>query len=129
MGEYAMLEGIKSLWQEARGTQLYKEYMDLTRRHIPGLSETQLERCGRAAMLLLNDWTSKFGPLKDCSVSNRKMAAREFHDMGKSYGFAMFSMHVEASYLTGDDAKAVYDLSTMAISSWAEFARKLDAGG
>jgi hypothetical protein len=89
--------------------------MDLTRRHIPGLSEAQSERCGRAAMLL-NDWTSKFGPLKDCSVSARKLGAREFRamakerydaDIGKSYGFAVFSMHVEASYLPGDDAKGI----------------------
>jgi hypothetical protein len=111
--------------------------MDLTRRHVPGLSETQSERCERAAMLLMNDWSSKFGPLKDCSVSARNWAQENSvrwqrnvtkQILGASYGFAVFSMHVEASYLPGNDAKTVYDLSKAAISMWPELARKMDRG-
>jgi hypothetical protein len=42
---------------------------------------------------------------------------------------ALFSMHLEASYLPGGDAKTVFDVSSEAIRLAGETARKLDGAG
>jgi hypothetical protein len=130
-----MFNVVKLLWREARGTQLHEEYMDLVRRHLPGLSEIQAERCGRAILYLSNDWVLKFGPLEGSSVSTKKLVVGKLRnmakqrydtDIGAAFGCGLFSMYVEASYLPGDDARTVYNLSMAYISSVAETARKVD---
>jgi hypothetical protein len=57
--------------------------MDLVRRHLPGLSEIQAERCGRAILYLSNDWVLKFGPLEGSSVSTRKLVVGKLRNMAK----------------------------------------------
>lgn len=60
----------------------------------------------------------RFGPVKDCEVRTRKHTAKEMrrdargrygHDIGAAYALEFLSYHVEACYLSGEEATFVYD--------------------
>jgi hypothetical protein len=118
-----MFESVRMLWREARGRVLWQEYVNLTQ-HMAALPELQAAQCGVAYASLANQWVRQFGPVKESKVSTRKNAIKEFKDTAKqrydtdrgvSFGYALFSMHLEASYLPGEEAKRTYALSSKAI--------------
>jgi hypothetical protein len=121
-----MFGSIRTLLSEARGRALWQEYRDLTKR-LAALPEPHAERCGHACVSLADQWAEKFGPVDKCEVSTRKMAVQEFKDTAKqrydsdkgvSLAYALFSVNLEASYLRGEDAKIVYDQSSVAIRTY-----------
>jgi hypothetical protein len=51
----------------------------------------------------------------------RNDARRRYeHDIGASYALEFLSYHIEASYLPGEDAEFVYNLTSRSISEWAD---------
>jgi hypothetical protein len=127
-----MFENIRTLWQEARGTQLKKEFLDASRR-LNGFPEESAEHFARSLDYLFRFWIEKHGPVMECPVGFRREAARELknlakerhdRDVGAAYGMAMFSFHVEASFLPGEDASFVYTLTGVAISAARETVQK-----
>jgi hypothetical protein len=118
-----MFESLKARWQEARGAQLKKELLDAFR-HMNNFTEQQSERCGKALVFLAQSLVQKQGPIKGCEKELRKVMAEVFKkeaqkrsetDRGASFGFALFSMHLESSFLTGDDASFAYEMTSKAI--------------
>jgi hypothetical protein len=83
--------------------------------------------------MLLNDWVELFWPVNACEVRIRKHAVKEMrsdalrhceHDIGAAYPLEFFSYHVEASYLSGEDAAFVYEVASDYISQGGDAARK-----
>ena len=55
----------------------------------------------------------------------RRNAHRRYeHEIGAGYGLEFLSYHVEASYLPGEDAAFVYDLTSHYISEAGDAARR-----
>jgi hypothetical protein len=76
------------------------------------------------------------GPVKDCEVRIRKHAVkkmrrdarrRDEHDIGAAYALEFLPYHVEASYLPGEDAAFVHDLTSHYISEASDAARRMAA--
>jgi hypothetical protein len=76
------------------------------------------------------------GPVKDCEVRIGKHTVKEMrrdaqrrdeHDIGAAYALEFLSYHVEASYLPGEDAAFVYDLTSHYISEAGDAARRMAA--
>ena len=118
--------------REARGTDLKRQFENASL-HLRDLGDEQAERFGRGLNHLFNDWVDRFGPVKDCEVPIRKRAVKEMradarrryeHDMGAAYAIEFLSYHIEASYLSGEDAAFVYDMTSHYISQNADAARK-----
>ncbi len=118
--------------REARGTDLKRQFENASL-HLRDLGDEQAERFGRGLNHLFNDWVDRFGPVKDCEVPIRKRAVKEMrtdarrryeHDMGAAYAIEFLSYHIEASYLPGEDAAFVYDMTSYYISQNADAARK-----
>ena len=95
------------------------------------------QRFGRGLNYLFNDWIERFGPVKDCDVRIRKRTVKEMrrdarrryeHDIGAAYALEFLSYHVEASYLPGEDAAFVYDLTSHYISEAGDAARRIASG-
>jgi hypothetical protein len=128
-----MFESTRIRWREARAAKLKEEFVDASRR-ISAFSEETAERFGRALDHAFNHWVKNHGPVKECPEEFRKSAAKELKsmakqryssDIGVSYAFAFFSFHIEASYLPGEDASFVYELTGQSISTVSELARKI----
>jgi hypothetical protein len=126
-----MFESMRTRWQEARGTRLKEEFLDASRR-LNGFSEEDVERFGRTLDYCFRYWITKNGPVKDCLPEFRRIAAKELKSqakqrysssIGASYGLAFLSFHVEASYLPGDDASSVYDMTAASISIAGELVK------
>ena len=107
-------------WGQARGTQLKRQFENASL-YIRDLADEQTERFGRGLNYLFSDWVERFGPVKDCEVRIRKHTVKEMrsearrryeHDIGAAYALEFLSYHVEASYLPGEDAAFVYDLTS-----------------
>jgi hypothetical protein len=118
--------------REARGTDLKRQFENASL-HLRDLGDEQAERFGRGLNHLFNDWVDRFGPVKDCEVPIRKRAVKEMradarrryeYDMGAAYAIEFLSYHIEASYLPGEDAAFVYDMTSYYISQNADAARK-----
>jgi hypothetical protein len=101
--------------------------------YIRNLGNEQAERFGRGSSYLFNDWVERFGPLKDCQARIRRQTIKKMrsdarrryeHDIGAAYALEFLSYHIEASYLPGEDAASVYDLTTDYISQAGDAARK-----
>jgi hypothetical protein len=119
-----MLGNIRTLWQETRATRLKEEFLDMMRR-TNAFTEETAEHFGKTIDYAFKHWIANHGPVKECPIEFRKSAAKELKaqakqrystDLGASYGLTLFAAHIEASYLPGDDASFVYDLTTHAIS-------------
>jgi hypothetical protein len=130
----AMLGNLRTRRQAARGARLKRQFENATL-WINDLWEEQAERFGRGLNFLFNDWVERFGPVKDCDAQTRKFTVKEMrsdarrryeHDIGASYALEFLSYHIEASYLPGEDAATVYDLTSQRISEWGH-ARAGDA--
>ena len=118
--------------REARGTDLKRQFENASL-HLRDLGDEQAERFGSGLNHLFNDWVDRFGPVKDCEVPIRKRAVKEMrtdarrryeHDMGAAYAIEFLSYHIEASYLPGEEAAFVYDMTSYYISQNADAARK-----
>jgi hypothetical protein len=129
----AMLGRLRTRWREAYGTRL-KRQLENASLYVRDLGDEQAERFGRGLNYLFNDWVERFGPVKDCEVRTRKRTVKEMkrdarrryeHDMGAAYALEFLSYHIEASYLPGDDAAFVYDLTSYYISQAGDAARKM----
>jgi hypothetical protein len=130
-----MFGKLKARWRQARGTQLKRQFDNATR-WVDDLGDEQAERFGRGLNHLFNDWVRRFGPVEDCDVRTRKFTVKEMrndarrryeHDTGASYALEFLSYHIEASYLPGEDAAFVYQLTSQYISGWSH--RPRDEGG
>jgi hypothetical protein len=124
----AMFGKLKVRWGQARGAQL-KRQVENASRWVDDLGDEQAERFGRGLNYLFNDWVKRFGPVKDCDVRTRKFMVKEMRndarrryedDIGASYALEFLSYHIEASYLPGEDAAFVYNLTSRTISGWAD---------
>jgi hypothetical protein len=127
-----MLRHLMTHWREARGTDLKRQFENASL-YLRDLGDEQAERFARGLNHLFNDWVDRFGPVKDCEVRIRKYAVKEMradarrryeHDMGAAYAIEFLSYHIEASYLPGEDAAFVYDLTSHYISQGGDAARK-----
>lgn len=126
-----MLERLRTRWREARGTRLRQQFENAAL-YVRDLGDEQAERFGRGLNYLFSDWVERFGPVKDCEVRVRQRTVEEIRrdarlryerDIGAAYALEFLSYHVEASYLPGEDAAFVYDLTSYYISQAG------DAGG
>jgi hypothetical protein len=127
-----MLRHLITRLQHARGTQLKRQFENASL-YIRNLGNEQAERFGRGLTYLFNDWVERFGPVKDCEVRIRQQTIKKMrsdarrryeHDIGAAYALEFLSYHIEASYLPGDGAAFVYDLTTDYISQAGDAARK-----
>jgi hypothetical protein len=128
-----MLENIRTRWQEARAARLKEEFLDAFRR-VNSFTEENAEHFGRTLDYAFRYWIANHGPVRECAKEFRRSAVKELKsqakqrynsDVGASYGLAVFSFHVEASFLPGDDASFVYDLTTRAISEASALCQKI----
>jgi hypothetical protein len=119
-----MFERLRTSWQEARGAELKRQFEN-ARLHARDLGDEQAERFGRGLNFLFNDWVERFGPVRGCEIRVRKHTVKEMrkdarlryeHDIGAAYALEFLSYHIEASYLPGEDAAFVYDLTSRYIS-------------
>jgi len=129
----AMLGQIRTRLQEARGAKL-KRRLENASLYVNDLGDEQAERFGRGLNHLFHDWVERFGPVKRCEVRIRKHTVNEMrrdarrryeHDIGAAYALEFLSYHVEASYLPGEDAAFVYDLTSYYISQAGNAARRM----
>jgi hypothetical protein len=118
-----MFGSIRTLLGESRGKVLWQEILNLTQ-HMAALSEPHAERFGHTCASLVNQWVGQFSPVEKSDASLRRTAVKEFKntakqrydtDRGVSFGYALFSINLEASSLAGEDAKRVYELSSQAL--------------
>jgi len=132
-----MFENLKDRWRQARGAQLKRQFENATR-WADDLGDEQAERFGRGLNYLFVDWVKRFGPVKDCDVRTRKFAVRRMRndarrryerDIGASYALEFLSYHIEASYLPGEDAASVYNLTSQYIFEWDDVRRDQDGTG
>jgi hypothetical protein len=123
-----MFGKLKVRWGQARGARLKRQFENATR-WINDLGDEQAERFGGGLNYLFNDWVERFGPVKDCDVRTRRFTVKKMrndarrryqNDIGASYALEFLSYHIEASYLWGEDAAFVYNLTSRTISEWAD---------
>ena len=128
-----MLRHLMTRWEQARAAQLKRQFENASL-YIRDLADEQAERFGRGLNYLFNDWVERFGPVRDCDVRIRKHTVKEMrrdarrryeHDIGAAYALEFLSYHVEASYLPGEDAAFVYDLTSHYILEAGEAARRM----
>ena len=128
-----MLRRLRTRWGQARGAQL-KRRLENASLYVRDLGDEQAERFGRGLNYLFNDWVERFGPVKDSEVRIRKHTVKEMRkdarrryedDIAASFALEFLSYHVEASYLPGDDAAFVYDLTSHYISEGGDAARRM----
>jgi hypothetical protein len=128
-----MLRRLRTRWGQARAAQLRRKFENATL-YVRDLGDEQAERFGRGLNYLFNDWVERFGPVKDSEVRIRKHTVKEMRkdarrryedDIAASFALEFLSYHVEASYLPGDDAAFVYDLSSYYISEGGDAARRM----
>ena len=128
-----MLGRLRTRWREARAARL-KRKLENASLYVRDLGDEQAERFGRGLNYLFNDWIRRFGPVKDCEVGARKHTVKEMRrdarrryedDIGAAYALEFLSYHVEASYLPGEDAAFVYDLTSHYISQAGDAARRI----
>jgi hypothetical protein len=119
-----MFGPLRTRWGQARGARL-KRQLENASLYVRDLGDEQAERFGRGLNYLFNDWVERFGPVKDCELRIRKHTVKEMrkdarcryeHDIGAAYALEFLSYHIEASYLPGEDAAFVYDLTCHYIS-------------
>jgi hypothetical protein len=115
-----MLERLRTRWREARGTRLRRQFENASL-YVRDLGEEQAARFSRGLNYLFNDWVQRFGQVKGCEIRTREHTVHEMrrdarrrceHDIGAAYALEFLSYHVEASYLPGEDAAFVYDLTS-----------------
>jgi hypothetical protein len=128
-----MLGLLITRWRQTRATRLKRQFENASL-YIRDLGDEQAERFGRGLNYLFNDWVERFGPLKDAEVRIRKHTVKEMRrdarrryqdDIGAAYALEFLSYHVEASYLPGEDAAFVYDLTSHYISQAGDAARRM----
>jgi hypothetical protein len=128
-----MFENIQRRWQEARAARLKEEILDASRR-MNSFTEENSEHFAKTLDYASRHWVTNHGPVTECALEFRKSAVKELQsqakahytsDIGRSYGLAVFSFHVEASFLPGEDARFVYDLTAHTISKASEFVQKM----
>jgi hypothetical protein len=129
----AMLQEFRTRWGKARGARLKRQFENASL-YVRDLGGEQAERFGRGLNYLFNDWVERFGPVKDCELRIRKHTVKEMRrdarrryrqDMGAAYALEFLSYHIEASYLPGEDAAFVYDLTSYYISQAGDAARRM----
>jgi hypothetical protein len=128
-----MFGRLRTRWREARGTRLKRQFENASL-YVRDLGDEQAERFGRGLNYLFNEWVERFGPVKDREVRARKHTVRQMrrdarrryeHDIGAAYALEFLSYHVEASYLPGEDAAFVYDLTSYYISQASDAAQRM----
>ena len=110
--------------REARAAELKRRLENATL-YVRDLGDEQAQRFGRGLNYLFSDWVERFGPVKACEVRIRKHTVKEMRkdarrryedDIAAAYALEFLSYHIEASYLPGEDAEFVYDLTSHYIS-------------
>jgi hypothetical protein len=133
IGIKAMLGRLRTQWRQARAAELKRRFENASL-YVRDLGDEQAERFGRGLNYLFDDWVGRFGPVKGCEVRVRKHTVKEMrkdarrryrHDIGASYALEFLSYHIEASYLPGEDAAFVYDLTSYYISEAGDAARRM----
>ena len=128
-----MFGRLRTRWREARGTRLKRQFENASL-YVRDLGDEQAERFGRGLNYLFNEWVERFGPVKDREIRARKHTVRQMrrdarrryeHDIGAAYALEFLSYHVEASYLPGEDAAFVYDLTSYYISQASDAAQRM----
>lgn len=125
-----MFGPLRTRWGQARGAELKRQFENASL-YVRDLGDEQAERFGRGLQALFNDWIERFGPVKDCEIRIRKHTVREMRrdarrryeqDIGAAYALEFLSYHIEASYLPGEGAAFVYDLTSHYISQGGDAA-------
>ena len=129
-----MFEKLKTQGNEARGSQLRKEYDDAVLR-MKRLTEEGKERYFKSLDYTFYKMTTDNGPIEGWSEGLRKAVVKELRafakqrfnggDLGVSYGFVLMAFHIEASYLPGTDAMSVYQSTSDWISLTRTFVQKM----
>ena len=119
-----MFKSIKQSWDIARAQILRTEFDD----SVVKLTSAGEEVNARALVTMAaaqEQLLRECGALDDLSRKIRKgvkgmllTKAKEAYDldMGRGYGLALLSMHYESSYLPGDDANYVFDLTSQYVA-------------
>lgn len=127
-----MFGNIRAPRQGARAARLKEEFLDTAGRLL-SFTEENAENFGRTLDGAFRYWIERHGPVKECPIQFRRSAAKALRlqakkcyetDVGIAYGLAVFSFHIEASLLSGDDASFVYDLTVRAISEAQELSAR-----
>jgi len=128
-----MFENMRTRWQEARAVRLKEEYLDASRR-TNSFTEENSEHFFKTLDYASRHWITNHGPVNECAIEFRRSAVKELKsqakqhltsDIGRAYGLAVFSFHVEASFLPGEDASFVYDLTALTISKASELVQNI----
>lgn len=134
-----MFSTIKRRWKEARGEELKKELNDAITR-LDSLPEEVNSRAMNTLATSYRYLTTEAGPFENVANEGKmnlsKMlsskARKEFKmNLGRGYGLALLSMHLESSCLPGEDAKFVHDSTAhfLAIALDAEEELNEELGG
>jgi hypothetical protein len=116
-----MFESIKNRLREARGARIKEEFEDVMQR-AELFREAEAERFARSLDDLLTRWTQENGAVEDSNEKARLAAANAAmqearsevqKDPPRSFACAIFSHHLESSTLPGEDAKAVFKLTSI----------------
>lgn len=119
-----MFERFRTRRGRARGARLRRQVENASL-YLRDLGEEQADRFSRGLNHLFNAWVERFGPVEACELRIRKRAVRTMRkdarrryedDIGASYALEFLSYHIEASWLPGEDAAFVYDLTARYIS-------------
>jgi hypothetical protein len=130
-----MFGSIQAVWQEARAARLKKEFLDASRR-MHSFTEENAKHFATTLDYAFRFWIKNHGPMSESPVEFRRSAVKELKtqakhhydsDIGRSYGLAVFAFHIESSTLPGDDAKYVYDVTALSISSASQLVKSLES--
>lgn len=117
MGQFgrSMFKKIRSRWREARGDVLRKEVEDSICRLRAAAADVNA-RCAETFAIAYQQIIKEYGPLSNVSNDAKRaiskvllQTAKTSFDlnMGRGYGLALLSAHLEAQTLPGEDAKFV----------------------
>jgi hypothetical protein len=122
-----MFGNLKARWRQARGAQLKRQFENATRslrragRALRPRAESSVQRLGEK---IRSGQGLRCADPKVRRQANEADARRRYeHDIGASYALEFLSYHIEASYLPGEDATFVYDLTSRTISEWGDAPR------
>src|SRR5665213_3484679 len=115
-----MFSGMRDQWRRARATELRKEVEDSIARLARGDDVVNVQ-CIAAVDDGMRFIGKEYGSLSNVSQDGKRELAKAFQrqarsafnlNMGKGFGLALLSAHIEAQVLPGDDARLVERLLT-----------------
>jgi hypothetical protein len=120
-----MFKAISSLWQAARGTELFKQVDEIASKSIPALQGQAVTRFIATILVEMPALREKTGNFAHASKDGRKQIASAFFsearkcfdlDVGRGTALALIAIYVEASALPGADAGLAHTIAGQLIN-------------